>query len=217
MPIGAQIRDLLSDVIGVIGGSGSVGASTFAAVLTSVAAHGVLIDLDPVGGGIDVLLGIDDLPGARWSGLRVGGGYLDPAALADGLPRWRSASVLAADEPPDPDAVAQVAEAAAELGPVVFDLPRAPSPLREAGLACCDLCVLVAAATDVRTLVAARAVLRSLPDVPTGIVLRRGGFGVGEAVDLLGAPLLGVLPPVDRPSERPAARIAAGLIDGVAA
>ena len=56
---------------------------------------------------------------------------------------------------------------------------------------------MVAAATDVRTLVAARAVLRSLPDVPTGIVLRRGGFGVGEAVDLLGAPLLGVLPPVD--------------------
>ena len=199
----------------MIGGSGAVGASTFAAVLTSVAESGVLIDLDPVGGGIDVLLGIDDVPGARWSGLRVGGGYLDPAALATGLPRWRTVAVLAADEPPDAESVAQVAASADELGPVVFDLPRAPSPLREAGLACCALCVVVAAATDVRTLVAARAVLRSLPDVPTGVVLRRGGFGVGEAVELLGAPLLGVLPPVDRPSERAALRIAAGLVDGV--
>jgi hypothetical protein len=204
-------------VIGVIGGSGGVGASTFAAVVTSVAAGGVLIDLDPVGGGIDVLLGIDDVPGARWSGLRVGGGYLDPAALATGLPRWRTVAVLAADESPDPDSVAQVAASAGELGPVVFDLPRAPSPIREAGLACCDLCVVVAAATEVRTLVAARAVLRSLPDVATGVVLRRGGFGVGEAADLLGAPLLGVLPPVDRPSERAAVRVAAGLVDGLAA
>lgn len=211
-----MIRGWLTDVIGVIGGSGAVGASTFAAVLTSVAEGGVLIDLDPVGGGIDVLLGIDDLPGARWSGLRVGGGYLDPTALATGLPRWRTVAVLAADEPPDPDAVAQVASSAAELGPVVFDLPRVPSPVREAGLACCELCVVVAAASDVRTLVAARAVLRSLPDLPTGVVLRRGGFGAGEAADLLGAPLLGVLPPVDRPSERAAVRIAAGLVDGLA-
>jgi Mrp family chromosome partitioning ATPase len=202
-------------VIGVIGGSGGVGASTFAAVVTSVAARAVLIDLDPVGGGIDVLLGIDDVPGARWSGLRVGGGYLDPAALAAGLPRWRGVAVLAADEPPGPGAVAQVASAAAEVGTVVIDLPRAPSDLREAGLACCELCVVVAAANDVRSLVAARAVLRSLPDIPAGVVLRRGGFGVGEAVDLLGAPLLGVLPPVDRPSERASARIAAGLVDAM--
>lgn len=204
-------------MIGVLGGSGGVGASTFAAVLTSVAGHGTLLDLDPVGGGIDVLLGIEDLPGARWSGLRVDGGYLDPTLLAEGLPRWRGAAVLAADAAPPPAAVAQVAAAAAELGPVVLDLARTPSPLREAGLSCCELCVVVAAATDVRTLTAAAAVLRSLPDLPAGVVLRRGGFGVSEAVDLLGAPLLGVLPPVDRSGDRAARRIAAGLMDGMAA
>jgi hypothetical protein len=204
-------------VIGVIGGNGGVGASTFAAAVTSVAERATLIDLDPVGGGIDVLLGIENVAGARWSGLRVGGGYLDPALLADGLPRWRNAAVLAADQPPEPSAVGQVVAAARALGPVVLDLPRAPGPLREAGLACCELCVLVAAATDVRTLAGAGAVLRSLPAVPVGVVLRRGEFGVDEAAGLLGVPLLGVLPPLDHPSERAVNRVAAGVVDGLAA
>ena len=88
-----------------------------------------------------------------------------------GLPRWRTVRGArrrraAGRRTRSP----QVAAAAGELGPVVLDLPRAPSPVREAGLACCELCVVVAAATDVRTLVAARAVLRSLPDVPVGVV-----------------------------------------------
>lgn len=204
-------------MIGVLGGSGGVGASTFAAVLTSVAERATLIDLDPVGGGIDVLLGIDDVAGARWSGLRTDGGRLDPEVLAAGLPRWQGSPVLAADVAPVPEAVAEVVTAAAARGPVVLDLPRAPAPLREAGLACCEMCVLVAAATDVRSLAAAAAVLRSLPDLPVGLVLRRGGFGVAEAVELLGVPLLGVLPPVDRPADRVARRVAAGIVDGVAA
>lgn len=204
-------------MIGVLGGSGGVGASTFAAVLTSVAGPATLIDLDPVGGGIDVLLGIDGLPGARWSGLQTDGGRLDPEVLAAGLPRWHATAVLAADVAPAAEAVAEVVTAAAGCGSVVLDLPRAPAPLRDAGLACCDLVVLVAAATDVRSLAAARAVVRSLPDLPVGLVLRRGGIGVAEAVDLLGLPLLGVLPPVDRPAERAARRVAAGIVDGVAA
>ena len=71
-------------MFGVVGGSGGVGASTFAAVLAAVTARAMLVDIDVVGGGIDVLLGIEDVPGARWSGLRVGGGRLDPGSLADG-------------------------------------------------------------------------------------------------------------------------------------
>jgi len=70
-------------VLGVVGGSGGVGASTFAAVLAAVTGRAMLVDLDVVGGGIDVLLGIEDVAGARWSGLRVGGGRLDPALLAN--------------------------------------------------------------------------------------------------------------------------------------
>ena len=84
-------------VVGVIGGSGGVGASSFASVLAAAAVPSVLIDLDLAGGGADVLLGIEAVPGARWSGLQLDGGRLDPALLADGLPRWRDVAVLAAE------------------------------------------------------------------------------------------------------------------------
>src|SRR5579875_2141374 len=90
----------VAGVVAVLGGSGGVGASTFAAALATAAGRAVLVDCDPLGGGIDVLLGVEAVPGARWSGLRVNGGRLDPHALDEGLPRWRDVRVLAADAPP---------------------------------------------------------------------------------------------------------------------
>lgn len=207
-------------VIGVVGGSGGMGASTFAGVLARAAAPAVLVDLDEVGGGIDVLLGIESERGARWSGVRLDGGRLDPALLAEGLPRWHGVAVLAADvAPPDAAAVLEVVDAAAHLGAVVIDLPRAASDLRDAVVARCALCVLVVGA-DVRAVAAARAVVRSLPDGALGAVVRRGELPVDEAVDVLGVPLLGVLPPVDRQTPvdrlpRVASRVALGLLDGL--
>jgi len=223
-------------VLGVVGGSGGIGASTFAARLAAAAAPATLVDLDPVGGGLDTLLGIEQLPGARWSGLRLAGGYLDPALLAEGLPRWRSVAVLAADVPPTPAPAVQVVEVASLGGPVVVDLPRHPCPLRDEVLPGCALVVAVVAA-GVRELAAARAVLQSLPGVavdgvpvdgvpvdgvpvdgvPVGVVLRRGPVPVAEAVALLGAPLLGVLPASAPATGVPRAvgRVAAGLLDGL--
>ena len=50
-------------MIGVVGGSGGVGASVFAAVLAATAAvlggRALLIDLDVTGGGVDVTLGLE--------------------------------------------------------------------------------------------------------------------------------------------------------------
>jgi hypothetical protein len=160
-------------VLGVVGGSGGVGASTFAAVLAAVAGRATLVDVDESGGGIDVLLGIEQVTGARWSGLRVGGGRLDPALLSDGLPRWGPVSVLAADTEPAAAAAAQVLDAAATLGPVVVDLARSPSPLRDTAVQRCAL-VLLFALADVRGLSAARAVAGGLSGAPTGLVVRRG-------------------------------------------
>jgi hypothetical protein len=214
---------VLGIVIGVVGGSGGVGASTFAAVLAAVAGTGVLIDLDPVGGGIDVLLGIEGVGGARWSGLRLGGGRLDPALLAEGLPRWGGVSVLAADLPPPAGAVPAVLEAARSLGPVVLDLGRSPSARRSAGVEQCCLVVLLAAG-DVRGLAAARVAAIALSDVRTGLVVRRGTMAADETAQLVGAPLLGELPSIAtrgdracRPGRlpRPEARLAAGILDGV--
>jgi MinD-like ATPase involved in chromosome partitioning or flagellar assembly len=211
-------------VVGVVGGSGGVGASTFAAVLAAVAGDAVLVDLEPMGGGIDVLLGMENAPGARWSGLRLGGGRLDPALLADGLPRWGDVAVLAADAaPPSPSAVTELVAAAAELGVVVVDLPRGASPERCAALACCGL-VVVLAAGDVAALAAARAVLTTLAGARTGALVRRGPIAAERAAGLAGAPLLGELPPLTARREgrldparlpRATARIAAGVLDGV--
>lgn len=231
-----QVRDeqRLPDgsVIGVLGASGGLGTSSFAAVLGLVAGTlsgaAVLIDLDPAAGGVDVLLGLEGRPGARWSGLRLAGGVLDPVALADGLPRAGPCAVLAADRlDDDPGAVGQVLGAAVALGPVVLDLPRADGPGRAAAVQACDLVVLLVR-PDVTGLVAARAACDTLPEHAVGAVLRRsatrGGFTRWEVEELVGVPVLGTLPVVRRP--RPVAvlgrvprahrRVAAGILAGVA-
>jgi Mrp family chromosome partitioning ATPase len=211
-------------VIAVLGGSGGVGASSFAAVLAAVTGSSLLVDLDVCGGGIDVALGIESVAGARWSGLHLAGGYLDPAALADGLPRWGPVAVLAADVAVlDPEAVLQVLSAARAAGPVVVDLPRAGAAERAAALVHADLVVLLARG-DATGVVAAHATAAALPEVPAGIVVRRGSYSARDAADLVGCRLLGELPSLggpplqlaDRRLPRAVARVASGVLRGVA-
>lgn len=208
----------MAAVLGVLGGSGGVGASTFAGVLAECAAPCTLIDCDAVSGGVDVLLGAELAPGARWSGLRVDGGTLDPALLDTGLPHWRGVRLLAADAPPQAAALEQVVHAASALGPVLLDLPRAPGEVRDAGVRCCDLVLLVVAA-DVAPLAAARAVRSGLPEVAVGAVVRHGSVGAEDAGALLDVPVLAALPKLGRPDVqlRAASRVASALLDGLAA
>jgi cellulose biosynthesis protein BcsQ len=205
----------------VLGGSGGVGASTFAAVLAWAAGRAVLVDLDPVGGGLDVLLGIEDQPGARWSGVRLDGGRLDPQLLADGLPRWAGVPVLAADLSPPTASIEPVLAAASAVGVAVLDLPRGLSPPRDAAAERCDV-VLVLAEARVRPLAAARAVLATLPDVPAGVLVRRGDVPVEEAIGLLGSDPVGFVPMVARGVDLTGgrvphglARVAAGVVDAL--
>jgi len=212
-------------VIGVIGGSGGVGASTFAGVLAVLAGPAVLVDLDVCGGGIDVVLGIEEVPGARWSGLRLAGGRLDPAVLLDGLPRAGGCAVLAADTATlDPAAVLQVLDAATAAGPVIVNLPRGFCAERAAALLRCQLVVIVTRG-DVPGVVAAHAVASSLPELPAGVVVRQGEVPGPEAAEVVGAPLLGTLPELrpggfaldPRRLPRRERRVAAGVLAGVAA
>lgn len=80
---------------------GGVGTSTFAALLALAArqftSSVALVDRDPRNGGLDVLLGIEEEKGLRWSGLEAPLGTLDYQALAVQLPRWKSVAVLSAD------------------------------------------------------------------------------------------------------------------------
>lgn len=212
----------MGSVIGVLGGSGGVGASSFAAVIAAVSGA-LLVDLDVTGGGIDVTLGIESAAGARWSGLQVAGGRLDPDALTGGLPRWGSVPVLAADVAElDPDAVHQVLAVAGVAGPVVLDLPRADRPERGVALTACSL-IVVLARGDVDGLVAAHALVDALPDTPCGLICRRGEVRPTDAARLVGRPLLGELPALDGSrlvlnSHRlppGMARVAAGVLRGL--
>lgn len=215
--------DCVHSMIGVVGGSGGVGASTFAAVLAWAAVSGVLVDLDPVGGGVDVLLGIEHEPGARWSGLRLEGGRLDPEVLSGGLPRWAGVPVLAADRSPPDEVEPVLAAAAAGAGVAVLDLPRARSAARDAAAASCDVVVVLVEAR-VRAVAAARAVLSALPDVPVGVLLRRADLPRDEVAAVLGVAPLGTVPVVIRGVDlsggrppRSLVRVAAGVLDGVGA
>ena len=212
-----------SALVAVVGGNGGVGSSTFSAALAQAAGSALLVDLDPVGGGIDVLLGIEAAAGARWSEVRVGGGRLDPADLRRGLPCWQGVGVLALDgEAPAASSVIQVLDAGAALDSVVVaDLGRAPTPARQAVVERADIVVLVATA-QVRDVAAARRVLAGLGPVPIGLVVRRGAMAEPQAAASIGTPLLGVLPARHRPAAPgsvPSAvrRVAAGILEGVQA
>lgn len=212
----------MGSVVGVVGGCGGVGASTLAA---SIAADSgaVLLDIDAAGGGIDVLLGIEDVAGARWSAVEVAGGPIDPQRLRDGLPRWGAIPVLAADRAAEPGAIDPVLDAARALAPVVLDLGRAPTTARAVAIQRCTLIVLVVAA-DLPGVAAARAALASFVPVPVALVVRRGHLPPDEAAELVEAPLAGVLPPVKYRAGAPLdaanlpsslVHVAAGIADGI--
>ncbi|MGI8664811.1 MAG: septum site-determining protein Ssd [Jatrophihabitans sp.] len=196
-------------VIGVLSGCGGAGASVFASILAGCSAarsgHAFLIDCDPLGGGIDVLLGCEQLPGPRWAQVRLRGGPLDPMVLRESLPRWQDVSLLAADTalPLDPHAVGQVIDSAASASPVLLDLPRAHSPVRAAAVQRCDRIVLVTPA-EVRGVTASALVALELDPARTSLVVRGSSRSlparrIGE---FLGLPVLGELP-FDPASLRP--------------
>lgn len=85
-------------VVAVLGGSGGVGTSTLSANLAVVASQSgfrsLIVDADPWGGGIDLLMGGEDATGARWSDLRHVSGHLPAGHLDAALPRIADVSVL---------------------------------------------------------------------------------------------------------------------------
>ena len=138
--------------IGVVGGSGGSGATTFACALGQVAARSgpaVVIDLDPLGPGTDQVLGLDHLDGVRWEALGHTTGRLSARALRESLPRRDGVAALSWYPGTQPRALpafaAREALSAARRGhdTVVVDLPRAPDPLVDEIAARCDHVLLV--------------------------------------------------------------------------
>ncbi|MDY6808849.1 MAG: septum site-determining protein Ssd [Actinomycetota bacterium] len=143
--------------IAVIGGHGGAGVTTLAAAVALAGAdlgpRVLLLDVDDLGAGIDLALGIEGRAGLRWQDLTVAAGAMRASALHDALPHVDDRlSVLA----PRPDShhpiavepvVAALDAARAEGDTVVVDLPRAGGPVTDAVLDTVDLVVVVTTAT----------------------------------------------------------------------
>ncbi|MGA8980938.1 MAG: hypothetical protein WB473_17645 [Pedococcus sp.] len=154
-------------VLGVVGASGGLGASTLAVALAVRAAGsvGATVALDGVfdRGGLDVTACLEHVPGLRWTDLLDLQGEVDGADLLRSLPVDGAARVLAARGEAPPDEVVQTCLRAlsALCALTVVDLGGS---LRWAG-ECTDL-LLVSGATA-RHLADASALAAGLSRSPT--------------------------------------------------
>ena len=141
-------------VLAVVGARGGAGASVFATAIAHSATDPLLVDVDPWGGGLDLVLGSEDVPGLRWPELALQGGRVGWVALRAALPVHHGIAVLSAGRAGgqvDAAALDAVVDAGCRGGAtVVCDLPRRATPAVETALASADLVVLVTPA-DVRS------------------------------------------------------------------
>lgn len=168
-------------VIGVAAGSGGAGASVLAAALCRAAVRArlapLLVDADPDGPGADLLLGAEELSGARWRDLAEVTAGLDPTSLRAALPAAHGIHVLAVDR--GEGEALPVAALEPVLGSarhafdlVVVDLPRGRPRVLERVLPACDEVLLVATG-DVRgATAAARVAARMRGAAPLRLVTR---------------------------------------------
>jgi secretion/DNA translocation related CpaE-like protein len=156
--------------IGVVGGRGGAGASTLAAALAVTAARqgisSFLVDGDPLGGGIELVVGGEDTAGMRWPELVGSEGRMSAGALRSALPQWGDLVVLSWDRG-DVCAVPTMAMrsvlGAARRGGdlVVLDLPRYLDEATQEALSACRTVLLVVPA-EVRAVAAAARVAGAL-------------------------------------------------------
>ncbi|MDX6216690.1 MAG: hypothetical protein QOG99_2274 [Frankiales bacterium] len=193
-------------VVATLGGRGGAGATTLSVALaqagTRRALRTLLVDGDPLGGGVDLVLGVEDLHGLRWPDLIATRGRLPAAAVIEALPHVDGIGVLSWDRgdatPLPAEAVQAVVEAgrrACEL--VVVDLARTLDEGAREVLAAAACALLVVPAEVRATAAAARVASRAgLLCRDLRLVVRGPSPGNVAAEDVqlaLGLPLAGTL------------------------
>ena len=220
LPADHRCRMKTAHVIGVVGGSGGVGASVLTVAIAVRAAQAglrpVCLDGDRLGGGLDVTLGIEQEPGVRWPDLAGVRGRVDGSELLRRLPSVDDVSVLSFDRARDVQleagAVEEVLRAlSTAVDLVVVDLPRPDHEVFAALAHAVDAIVLLAG-SGICDLAGASAIaehlVRACPDV--WLCLRTSGRGSHFADTVAGAldlPMLAVV------REEPS--LAADLLHGI--
>ncbi len=187
-------------LVSVVGGSGGVGASTLSAALAiggqRRGLQTMLFDADPLGGGLDLVLGSEGAEGLRWRDLDSASGRLRAESLADVLPVHGGIATLSFDRDPAgslPASVPSILAAAVRgFDLVVADVPRHLDAHGVDILGRSVLTVLVVA-EEICGVGAARQVLAILehctPAVVVVSVSRPGGLGRAAVVEALGRPI----------------------------
>lgn len=195
-----------AEIIGVVGGSGGVGASVLTAAIAVRAAQAglrpVCVDGDRLGGGLDVTFGIEQERGVRWPDLAGARGRIDGGELLPRLPSADGVSVLSFDRARDVPLGAEIVQevlralsVAADV--VVVDLPRPDHEIFAAMAPSVDAMVLLAG-SGIRDLAGASAIAEHLVLTGTDVwlCLRTSGKGSHFADTVAGAldlPLLAVV------------------------
>ena len=189
-------------VVGVIGGSGGAGATTLACALGQSAARQgdvVILDCDPLGPGLDRVLGLDGCDGFRWDALCQTTGRLSARALREALPRRDRLGVLTwhAGSTATLQAFAvREALSAARRGhdTVVVDLPRTPDPLVDELVSRCDVLLVVVVPTVAGVASAGRLCARHEGRARPGLVLRGHGIAEREVARAARVPVVASVP-----------------------
>jgi len=158
-----------STTVAVVGGRGGAGASTLACALARTArasATVMLVDGDPRGGGLDLLMGAEGMSGLRWPDLAAASGRASPDELRAALPCVDGVTLLSwhRGNPVElPAAAMDLVLGAGCRGHdlVVVDLPRHWDAAARAAVAAADTVLLIVPA-EVRAVAAASQVVTRL-------------------------------------------------------
>ncbi|MBQ0902674.1 septum site-determining protein Ssd [Micromonospora sp. U21] len=195
-------------IVALLGGRGGAGASVLAGGLAVTAARSrlrtLLVDADPLGGGLDLVLGWEQLDGLRWPSLTGADGRVDAPALVRALPSRGDLVVLSWDRGdllalPAAAMAATVDAARRGRDFVVVDLPRQLDDAAVIALQAADQAFIVVPAELRATAAAARVVAAAAPHCATLSVVVRGPapghLRATEVARALGLPLAGTLRP----------------------
>ena len=198
----AEDADGVGQIVGVMGGSGGAGATMLASALASEAARlapAVVVDCDPIGAGIERVLGSEEVAGIRWDAVGEVTGRLGGRALREALPTRDRLAVLGWG----PDRTALEAPALREVvsaarrgfATTVLDLPRHPVDAVSELLPRLDALVLVSTLTVPGAASAGRVVASVPPTVPVLVVARssRGGLRADDLAAHLGRPVVATM------------------------